>query len=242
MRWTLGLAVVLAACGRAYFDPLHDARGPDGQGTDGADGSAPALACDASNPDLVACFEFESDGKDGSSYHNDITVLAGASFPPGHAGRGLRVGSGSIVTTPYQPSLDPTTAFTIDAWVNLDQLPATGTRAVVVDNELSFLLGFTPTGLECSGVFHVDVTVAPPTSTWTHVGCTYDNTAMTVYLDGANLGPMPMTGAIAAGTMGLQIGANTPDATSPNPDNLIGIIDELRIWRVVMPCAVDGSC
>jgi hypothetical protein len=69
-----------------------------------------------------------------------------------------------------------------------------------------------------------------PLATWTHVACTYDGAAITLYQDGAAATPTAATGAIAtAGTTGMSLGQNLPTG-----DHLAGALDDVRIWRVAL--------
>jgi hypothetical protein len=225
--------LVLGACGRVDFDPLHD-------------GSidAPVSPCDASDPDLVACYAFDGDTLDSSSYHNDAASSA-VVYLAGVNGQAAHVDGSSTILAPKSPSLDVTTAFTFDFWVNLDSQPAVATRMMFLDNNGDYGMALHPGQIECAGPanFHFLANATIPTATWTHIGCIYDNTAIAIWLGDAMIGTAPLTGSNnTSGPTGLQIAQNTPDTANPGPDPLLGALDQLRIWRIASACAVAGSC
>ena len=81
---------------------------------------------------------------------------------------------------------------------------------------------------------------ALPTSSWTHVACSFDGTVLRIYVNGAVAAFESGSGSVTtAGTNGLAIGSN-----SPSGDNFAGLIDDLRIWRIARTaaqiCAASG--
>ena len=77
--------------------------------------------CDASDPDLVACYEFENDVgfgvvEDGSGYGND-GVASNADADDGVRGLALSTNGNSEVRIPNTADLELVSALTIELWV-----------------------------------------------------------------------------------------------------------------------------
>lgn len=238
-------ALLLAGCafdggGSALPDGVADA----GAGGADAEGDAPETAIDAmpppacpANDDLVACYAFEAaDGAqphDGSGYGNhgqsqNVTLVAG---PPGHGSAALFSEQTSMLV-PDSASLDVISGITMEAFVRVDELPASGGRAGIVDNNGQYGLFVTAAGEVRCATGSVTVTGLSLTSgQWTHVRCTYDGAALQLYQNGApGAFVMSMVPLNTGGTDGLGLGQN-----SPSGDHLHGALDEVRIWRVAMP-------
>jgi hypothetical protein len=199
--------------------------------------------CNASDPDLAACYQFdlpENLGLDESQYGNhastsDVSTMAGKS------GTALVHGPTSVVKIADSPSLD-VLAITIEAWLRPTELPAT--RFGVFDNDLQYGVFLQSTGqIRCSAASHV-LTSTPtiPINAWTHVAYAYDGSTLGIYIDGKRTDEMAATGEMStSSTVGSRIGAN-----SPSGDAFIGAIDQLRVWRRARSaqeiCEAAGAC
>jgi hypothetical protein len=232
----IGIALgFVAGCGRIGFDARDDAPVAD---------SAVAPRCPA-DPDLVACYAFDGDTLDRSMYANHASG-AEVGFVTGVNGSAARfdAATGAILAA-KSSSLDLVESFTFDLWVRLDAPPPSAARAMFFDNNNQYGFSAHANELECTGPsnvhFYADAVL--PVDTWVHAACTYDGSMMAIYVDGVLLDTLPVTGPNGTGgSTGLQIAANTPDGLNPDHDGLVGALDELRLWRVVTACAVDGSC
>ena len=78
-------------------------------------------SCDASDARLRACYTFDGDTKDRSSYGNHANA-ANVTYAPGQFGKALRLASNSRVLVAQHPSLD-LTAMTIKLWIRPTSFP-----------------------------------------------------------------------------------------------------------------------
>jgi len=210
---------------------------PDGATPDGAPDAPPALAfCDAAGGDLIACFEFEGSGADGSANNLDATLTA-VTFVTGQVGMAAHIEGAATITLAENALLDPA-ALTLEAWIRPTTLPATGARMGIADNEGQWGLFLQPAGALQGVGLNVAATI--PAGVWTHVALTYDGTTR-LYAGGVEVGASAGGGgALAAGgTQGTSLAGNNPSG-SP----LLGEIDQVRLFRVARTpaqiCAAAG--
>ena len=260
------LALLVLACGCSFDmgalrgiaggpdggpDAADDAAAPDGpadaadaQGDGaGSDVPLPPPFCDPSLPDLVACYRFENDVKDGSYYGNDGIATA-VTYGPGIAGLAVRTTSSSDISVSERASLDIGTAITMELWVRAAAFPNGSNRVGLVDNDAQYSLFLHANGeIRCaaSGPW----LVAPGAIVlheWAHLACVYDGTELRLYKDGTLIASQLQTGPLtSSGTTGLSIGHNNPSG-----DEFDGALDGLRIWRVARNasdlCTLPGAC
>ncbi len=132
------------------------------------------------------------------------------------------------VSVPHDPALSPTSAITIEAWVNLrsyaDHLddcaivlhktfPSGYSFFVCPDPQMRFYAHGTE-GLVSSAT-------SPPLDEWAHVAVTYDSTEVRFYVNGT---PVAATGA-ASGPLDVS-------GSSLGLGYINGSIDEVRLWNV----------
>lgn len=220
----------------------------DGGQCDGAGRCAPF--CDPARATLAACYRFEGNLADESGNGNAGTAVS-ASFVAGSRGRGLQPGTAGMLVGD-RPSLDCTTALTIEAWVKLSAWPVdAGYRYGVLDNNGQYGVFIGPSGeLRCSlGVVSV-AAQAVTVGNWHHIGCVFDGPGRQTrsYLDGVLLDTvdsgLPDGGQRVLGlgdTAGLTIGEQ-----SPSGDVLQGVVDGVRIWceprQALDFCDTLGEC
>jgi hypothetical protein len=241
------LVLLLPACGRLDFD-LSVVAGGDARGT--AHGDAPVIgdgtlpvAC-ASDPGLGACYAFDGNVVDGSGQGNDATASA-VSFGPGVRGSAVVTTGTSRIDVAASASF-AASGITVEGWVRIDVLPIAGGRSVVLDDDQFYSMAITASGaVVCDfGGVTVQSTASCPAGAWTHVACVGDASRVGVYVGGAASG-VTMPGPL--GTLGsgpVAIGTNSPP-TDPR-DWLVGAIDTLRVWRLVLVdaqiCQAAGTC
>jgi concanavalin A-like lectin/glucanase superfamily protein len=222
-----------------------DAAMQDGPADDGSidamiDGPPPAPFCDAANePALVGCWAFEGNTNDASGDNNNATTVNNASFATGKVGMGLVLQANSLVAVPDSASLT-SAAISVEAFIRPTALPTAGTRMGIIDNDGQYGLFLIENAVQC--VFGLSVTAPQvPINQFTHIGCTYDGATVSLYINGA---------LVVTATGGAPLGAGNANGTviggnSPNGDQLIGMIDQMRVWNTARTaqqiCAASGA-
>jgi hypothetical protein len=80
-----------------------------------------------------------------------------------------------------------------------------------------------------STIQHIWVDDILQTGCWHHVAGTYDGSVMRVYLDGVEVGNLPITGTVATGNDEVYIGYPHPEG-EPSHEVLDGLLDEVKIY------------
>lgn len=192
---------------------------------------------------LAGAYAMES-GLDASGNHRDA-ALTNTALVVGQYGQALSFnGTTSRMTI---PTLQPTTAFTLEAWVNANVIgraaaksglfigprSVNGWSAVIYKGLDNFFLaagsgvltaGFT-TGTTLRQV-HAPSAYAGAGS-WHHLAATYNGTALMLYQDGAVLASISASGTLVASPAPVEVGGSQVDG-----GNLAGVIDDVRIWTV----------
>jgi hypothetical protein len=139
---------------------------------------------------------------------------------------------GSYLEIPHHPSLNPSNALTLEAWVRVTDTHGCSSilgRGYLLDSYWMGVCGTTLrsylTGAPADSAFSGGLV---PVDTWTHVAVTFDGTTRRHYVNGELTGsdtgvvaPLPPT------TDPLRIGSD-PDWDFPPT----GWIDEVRLWSV----------
>ena len=89
--------------------------------------------CDATDPQLVACYQFENNLIDESSHHNNGTTTA-VSYATGKVGKALFVGTTTGIDIANSSSFD-VADLTIEAWIYPFAIPTNGNRGGILDRE-----------------------------------------------------------------------------------------------------------
>jgi hypothetical protein len=133
---------------------------------------------------------------------------------------------------PSTPALNPTSAITIEMWVNL-QTPFGGSqncRSLFGNGWTeSYWVGVCGSTLRTyfrgSGSNHDGGII--PASTWTHIAVTTDGTTVRHYINGVQVAFFPAGGAPTTSTRAIRIGSDFSWQYSPT-----GSFDEVRFWNV----------
>ena len=184
-----------------------------------------------SDPDLRACIRFDTDVAgtylDESGNSNTVTNTNGSQVP-GISDKAAFAGPTTHYEMADSPSLDLTDAMTMEAWLKLDSLPSSG-RAGILDNDGQYsLMLYAGTGLRCSNGISSLPHIPVPVGVWFHVGCAWDGTTLTLYIDGSPAASMGSTGTIATTNTNPVSLLNTSPLWDEPAD---GAIDNLRIWH-----------
>lgn len=142
--------------------------------------------------------------------------------------------------------IDGLTQITVEAWIRPTALPSKGSPSGHNSNEGAIVhksgnsddnLGVT---VATGGMaFYIDdggnntpVAAAPSTGAWMFVACTWDNSTMIIYQDGASAATMgSVTGTFVNNSNALRFGGVHGNAGG-NPHEFTGIIDEIKISNI----------
>jgi hypothetical protein len=250
MRCVVVLVVALGACefhsssaATGTPPPAPDAAADDAAvdaastpPADAATDAPPAAPfCDSKDPHLVACYDFEGDAKDRSKNRLDAHTH-NVNFVPGKVGMAMQFAANSDADADNNNALD-IQALTIEAWINPSQLPSSTAFVVILDVDRQYALHLYGDGsVVCVLVgapFNVPATTEiVAVNQWTHVACTYDNTAAAAYVNGVST--VPVTGGNGLGTQGntgLSIAADN-NPSGPVRARMIGLIDQVRLMDI----------
>jgi Concanavalin A-like lectin/glucanases superfamily len=196
---------------------------------------------------LVAAYGFEETGgtttADGSGNNNTGTLNGPTRSTAGKHGAALTFdGINDRVTAPDSPTLDFTSALTIEAWVY--PTSTSGYRTIVMKEKPGLynwaLYGSTTTGVPNGRVVtSADLDVKNPTklplNSWTHLALTYDGSTLRMYTGGQQTATRPVTGPLTTSDGPLQIGGN-----SIWQEWFKGRLDDLRIYdRALNPTEIQ---
>jgi len=139
------------------------------------------------------------------------------------------------IRIPDSAALNPTAAFTLEAWVNVTD-PGGGCSSIVGKDWhtgwwigicgttlRSYLKGYIPQG--GTGTYR-DAGVIPTTG-WTHIAVVFNGTTRLHYINGELVGSWAETGPLPANAAEVRIGSDVSFPFTPH-----GAIDEVRLWNV----------
>jgi Concanavalin A-like lectin/glucanases superfamily len=207
----------------------------------------------AQNPSPVAEWTFnESSGQiahDSASGMNDA-IVGLCQHVKGVSGYGLRFdGETTVIVRDRKQAPKMAAGLTLDAWVAVNTYP--WNWVPIVEHRREEQAGYS-FGIDSFGHFGLKVAVGGlwwslvskselPLKKWSHVAASYDPAkGMTIYLDGALAGEMPLQGALVAVDHEDLVIGRVQDPVLPaqwiHPKipvrySLDGILDELRIYN-----------
>jgi hypothetical protein len=188
---------------------------------------------------LVAAYSFKEGAgttvADSSGNGNTGTISGATWTTQGKFGSALAFnGSSSMVVINGSPSLNVSTAMTLEAWI-YPTVNQSGWRTILQREVDAYFLNASnssgarrPAG---GGTFNgvtsfVSGPTASPLNTWTHVALTYDGTQLRLYVNGVQVATRATSGTIQTNSSPLRIGGNVPYGEFFN-----GRIDEVRIYN-----------
>ena len=143
-------------------------------------------------------------------------------------------GTSNLVNVNDAPTLDLTTAMTLEAWVY--PTISSGSRPVVFKETtggLAYALYANDSALRPAVYINTggsDIIVrgrsSLPLNTWTHLSATYDGTTLILYVNG-----IPTNGASATGTISVSAGLLRIGGSTVSAQYFRGRIDEVRIYN-----------
>jgi glucose/arabinose dehydrogenase len=193
---------------------------------------------------LVAAFGFnEGTGASAadSSPEGNAGSLSGASWSAaGRFGGALSFdGQNDWVTVADDPSLDLTTALTMEAWVRPSGAP-NGYRTVVMKERpgghaytLYSWTGGPLAEVYSGGYFGASSPPALAAGTWAHLAATVSGGSLRLYLNGNLVKTTALPGPLPATTSPLRIGGNSVWGT----EFYAGLIDEVRVYNRALSAA-----
>ena len=204
-----------------------------------------AASCVPPPSGLVSWWQAEGNANDSFGTNNG-TLVGGVSFTNGEAGEAFNISQGNYVSVPDSPSLNPTSAMTVEAWIFPRNIPGDpGVPPIVKKAGLGGSAQAAGFGLELRGANQIGFGVyvnnnwlqAPQgpiaLNTWTHAAGVYDGTNVYLYINGVLVGATRGGGAIQASPNPLQIG-NDPS----NPSRYFnGLIDEAALYQTALSAA-----
>ncbi len=189
--------------------------------------------------DLTSWWRADGDATDAVGA-NDGVLKNGATFTTGMLGQGFDLdGIDDYLEVADAPSLNPSTAMTLSAWVLAEEGSWNQHRDIVSkDGESSdrqYVLTVDITNRFRAHVWTTGaglVTVAGgPTllpDTWYHVAQTYDGSTLTLYVNGVPAGSVSSPGPIVTTTQPLRIGGGCNPGSYPL--HFPGVIDDVRLY------------
>lgn len=142
---------------------------------------------------------------------------------------------GGYVSVPDSDSLSPSGQFTLEAWVNIDDVCSQHSLVEKYDTPAfnGYLLRVVPGGQLSAFTLGGDGQAAAVTGEtvvmpdeWHHVVAVYDGTSLSVYLDGELDGSVATTVNPLDGAADLKLGARGDDAGT----RLRGVLDEVAVY------------
>jgi hypothetical protein len=139
------------------------------------------------------------------------------------------------VRVPHSPALNPTGAFTVEAWVSISNNPAgEDCRSIIGKNwQQAWWLGLCTVGGQptlrsyLKGAASLRQGGVIPPNVWTHVAVVFTGTRRLHYVNGVLTGDFPETAPLTTSGSELRIGSDVAWQFTPS-----GAIDEVRLWNV----------
>ena len=177
---------------------------------------------------------------DASGNGNNGTISGATWTTSGKYGNALTFnGTSALVTINNAPSLQLTSAMTLEAWVYPTTVNSTWRDVIYKGNDNYYLEGTSSNsahpvaGAILGGVYAEAIGPnALTANTWAHLAATYDGATMRLYVNGGQVASRAQTGAIATSTNPLQIGGDTFYG-----QYFAGLIDEVRIYNQALSVA-----
>ncbi|MEW8506888.1 MAG: LamG-like jellyroll fold domain-containing protein [Candidatus Thiodiazotropha sp.] len=210
---------------------------------------------------IIAYYDFNDNANDSSGYENNGNEQGGLFYTTGVEGSAANFnGQTTYIEVPDAPSLDFTTAFSINAWIRVAGDTGQSQRIISKwtigspsspeQNEFSFAIdgqsgALTNDSLNFSyanDTHHIVDMGNLSDGNWHMATATYDGNNSRLYIDGRLVGEMTAGLTAQNGTNPMYIGGGA--STSPMPAYIFnGQIDELKIYnRAITSNEVQDLC
>ncbi|RJF78254.1 hypothetical protein D3877_24415 [Azospirillum cavernae] len=180
-----------------------------------------------------------------------VSIPSDSSYPVGSGEHALTFSNGSV-TAAHTAALAPTSALTVEAWIQVTGGAAGETILSKTSGSGSAMTGYQLT-LDASGKVVFDLGNGAATTTltgatavndgkWHHVVGTFDNsaTSMKLYVDNTQ----DATRSTASGALGASVSSLTIGNDGAGAHPFVGSINDVQIWsgaRTSSQVAADGS-
>jgi hypothetical protein len=158
-----------------------------------------------------------------------LVALAGvASAQPFNQFLLLQGPTSGYVEIPHSTSLNPTAAFTFEAWVRVSD--ANGCSSIAGKNyQTAWWIGICGTTLRSyvKGTASLFDGGVISSTQWTHIAVVFDGVNRLHYVNGENVASRAETGPLTTNTDPVRIGSDVSYPHTP-----LGVIDEVRIWSI----------
>jgi hypothetical protein len=242
-------AIPIASCASSDQRglPRPDPDSPSETACDiGAFESGEGPSCVSPPAGLVGWWSGDGNANDISGNSNNGILSGGVTFAAGEVGQAFSFdGSTGSVVVPDSTTLEVTTEFTLDAWINpaaLQSDPAQGgiiSKVGGAAGNNGYQFGMTGNNTELFCLFNAPGEPWPqnqlaatvpggiPINTWTHVACTYDNANLTIYVNGVSVG------SLAVGSKSVVQSASNLRISADDNGNVFfnGLIDEAEVFN-----------
>ncbi len=231
--------VSLSQSGNYYLAASNAAGGPVSSSS-AALTVVPPPSCDPAPSGIISWWSGEGNALDNLNL-NPGNFVNGPSYAPGFRGLAFNFdGSSQYVVVTNSPSLTPSNALSLAAWIYPTALNPQSSAILCKyaapgnfgASSWSFSLETDGTGVMLantsggSAVIH-SVSVCP-FNAWTHLTTTYDGTNLSIYFNGSLETSAPLSGSITPSTYNLGIGANVGGGAAAL---FSGMIDEPAIYN-----------
>ncbi len=158
---------------------------------------------------------------------------------------GYFISNDSYIAVPNVVTLNPTTAITLEAWVNPGFYGASTMAVIGKRYETSYFLGIQNSGRvvfypKGGASFRSRVSSVIPVDKWTHIAASYDGANTVIYINGvADTSTTAFSGPIGVNTDSLYIGADRSGSTTLL--YFYGKLDNVRIWGTARTAAAIAA-
>jgi hypothetical protein len=140
------------------------------------------------------------------------------------------------IPTTTSDELNPIESFTLECWVNLNEVPSSSHFPHLISRFNCYSLTIGTNGLATAfiltdeGTWYSKAgTTIITTNKWYHLAATYDGSSLRIYVNGKLEGTIAASDTLARTTNNFRIGSRNAYVTNTNTN---GIIDEARVWDI----------